>query len=159
MEARLYYCAKLETLAPRAVVTDTWMVVSSLMWGKNESLNSAVCCFWHQLSRDRESYFPTNVWKGKSRPSVCSPLDPLGLEGAYYQPVGMRVLVPCLDSLTPPLQGCWGDSSVSWGWGSRFLSWHWLDQMGGGPQFVWDVCNRAVIVWKFSVLIDCPFPG
>lgn len=153
MEGPPHFCAKIETVAPRVVVTDTWMVVASLLLGKNESPNSPVCFFWHHLSRDREDHFPNAEWKWKSRPSMCFPLEPLGLEGAYYQPVEMRVLLSYLGSLIPPLQGCWGassqfhetgnpDSSPDIGW-IRWEQAHSLCGMFG--------CNRAVSVWKFSV--------
>lgn len=161
MEAPPYCCAKVETLAPRVVVMDTWMVVASLLLGKNESLHSPVCFLWHHLSRDRESPFPTAECRWKSRLSICSPLGLLGLEGAYYQPVGMRVLVPYLDSLTPPLQGCWGASSQfheDWSPGSS-LDVGWIRWEQAHSLSVMFGCNRAVIAWKFSVLIGCPFPG
>lgn len=129
-------------LIPHVVVTDLWMVVTSLVLNNTENMNFPDYFLWQQPCTDRESYFVTAEWRWMSKLSMCSLLEPWGLEGAYYQPVGTSILCPMWPLWHHLYRGV-GVPHHSFLnlklWESRFLTWYLLGKMGAGLQFVWDI--------------------
>lgn len=167
MEGPPPFGAKIETVTPHVFVTDTWMVVASLLLGKNESPNSPVCFLWHHLSRDREDNFPIAEWRNLCIcPCAFQALHVLSTRtirvgGSLLSASGgccPAVLLGFSDTTFTGMLGCL--ITVSWDWESRFLTWHWLDQMEASPQFVWDAwLQKSSDCLKVFCLLGCPFAG